>query len=220
MEWLKENVLENHGPLGKIYPTKTWTTPNPHGVMKEGDTPSWFYFLKNGLNIAEQPELGGWGGRFIRNEQGYFSDATDSFGEVTNARATVFRWRTDFQNDWAARMDWCVGDYENCNHAPVISVNGSKVKELIIINTNANETIELDASTSTDPDGNSLSFEWFNYPENANISEEMLAITGRGKASVRMLGMEKVKKLHLVLKVTDNGKPNLTSYKRIILITN
>ena len=218
LAWLKENVLENHGPLGKLYPIKTWTAPNPHGVMKEGDTPSWFFFLKNGLNNAERPELGGWGGRFIRNEQGYFSDATDSFGELTNARATVFRWRADFQNDWAARMDWCFGDYENCNHAPVVSVNGSTGKELLIIKAKANETVELDASASTDPDGNSFNLEWLNYPETANNSGEMVVITGRGKASVKMSGLEKGKKLHLVLKVTDNGKPNLTSYKRIDLI--
>jgi hypothetical protein len=112
MEWIKENVLENHGPLGKLYPTKTWTAPNPHGVMKEGDTPSWFFFLGNGLNIPEQPGLGGWGGRFLKNEAGVYRDATDTFEGKTEARATVYRWRPDFQNDWAARMDWCVKDLQ------------------------------------------------------------------------------------------------------------
>lgn len=218
LAWLKENVLENHGPLGKLYPTKTWTAPNPHGVIKEGDTPSWFYFLKNGLNIAERPEQGGWGGRFNRNEDGYFSDAVDSFSNAKSARATVFRWRADFQNDWAARMDWCVGDYENCNHAPVVSVNGSTGKMPLTIKAKGGKTIELDASASTDPDGNSIHFEWLNYPETATISGEMMAITGSGKASVKMAGLEKGKQLQLVLKVTDNGKPNLTSYKRINLI--
>jgi len=218
MTWLKENALENHGPLGKLYPTKTWTAPNPHGVMKEGDTPSWFFFLKNGLNIAERPELVGWGGRFLKNEAGVYRDATDTFEDKTEARATVYRWREDFQNDWAARMDWCVGDYQNCNHAPMVSVNGSTGKELLIIKANANETVELDASASTDPDGNSLHFEWLNYPETSNISGEMMAITGNGKASVKMSGLEKGKKLHMVLKVTDNEKPNLTAYKRIDLI--
>lgn len=106
----------------------------------------------------------------------------------------------------------------NCNHAPVVSVNGSTGKELLIIKANANKTVELHASASTDPDGNSLNFEWLNYPETANISGEMLVITGRGKASVKIYGLEKGKKLHLVLKVTDNGKPNLTTYKRIDLI--
>jgi hypothetical protein len=216
--WLKENVLENHGPLGKLYPTKTWTAPNPHGVMKEGDTPSWFYFLKNGLNIAERPEMGGWGGRFIRNADGYFSDAVDSFLNVKSARATVFRWRADFQNDWAARMDWCVGDYENCNHAPVVSVNGSTGKTPLTIKAKGGKTIELDASASNDREGNSLKFEWINYPETANVSEKMVIETARGKASVKIPDLGKGKNIHIILKVTDNGIPILTSYKRINLI--
>ncbi len=33
-QWLKDHVLENHGPLGALYPTQTWTAPNPHGAMK------------------------------------------------------------------------------------------------------------------------------------------------------------------------------------------
>ena len=30
------------------YPLKTWTDPNPHGCLKEGDTPSWFFFFTFG----------------------------------------------------------------------------------------------------------------------------------------------------------------------------
>jgi hypothetical protein len=36
--WIDEHV-RSRGPLGGLYPTKTWTAPNPHGAMKEGDTP-------------------------------------------------------------------------------------------------------------------------------------------------------------------------------------
>lgn len=172
MDWLKENVLENHGPLGKLYPTKTWTAPNPHGVMKEGDTPSWFFFLNNGLIVAEQPELGGWGGRFIKNQQGYYSDALDSLRNDINARSTVYRWREDFQNDWAARMDWCVSDYSEGNHAPLISVNGSAGKKPLFLKAKPGDTIELDASKSADPDGNELLFEWFVYPNPENYNEK------------------------------------------------
>ncbi len=161
IEWLKQNVLENHGPLGKLYPTKTWTEPNPHAAMKEGDTPSWFFFLENGLNIAEKPELGGWGGRFVKNEEGVYRDATDTYNGKTEARATVYRWRKDFQNDWAARMDWCVGDFKDCNHAPVAVVNGSKDRNPLRIKAKSGKTVVLDASASFDPDNDGLSFESF-----------------------------------------------------------
>ena len=63
-EWIDEHVRTEHGPLGALYPAKTWTAPNPHSALKEGDTPSWFYFRPTGLGDPQHPEWGGWGGRF------------------------------------------------------------------------------------------------------------------------------------------------------------
>ena len=34
-------------------------------------------------------------------------------------KVTLWRWRQDFQNDFAARMDWTVMSYEEANHPPV-----------------------------------------------------------------------------------------------------
>ena len=42
-DWIDEHV-RSKGPLGAFYPTKTWTAPNKHSCLKEGDTPSWFFF--------------------------------------------------------------------------------------------------------------------------------------------------------------------------------
>ncbi len=220
MAWLKENVLEDHGPLGKLYPTKTWTAPNPHGIMKEGDTPSWFFFLNNGLNSSDHPEYGGWGGRFVRNEKGYYSDAVDSFQNEQSARATVYRWRDDFQRDWAARMDWCVKDHAACNHPSTISVNGSSSKKQIVIKKKAGRVIELDATSSTDPERDSLQYEWMIYPESGIGSEKIVLKTDQQKAFVKIPVLKNSKGIFLVLKVTDNGNPNLTSYNRINLISN
>jgi hypothetical protein len=216
LEWLKQYVIQNHGALGPLYPLKTWTAPNPHGVMKEGDTPSWFFFLNNGLNIPTQPELGGWGGRFILNERGYYSDAVDSFVNEKNARATVFRWRADFQNDWAARMDWCVNDFAACNHAPQVSVNQSKGTPLLTITARKGEIITLDATRSTDPDGNSISFEWFFYPDNG--FEPFISATKEAIAQIRVPDLKKGGYIPVVLRVSDNGTPQLVSYKRILIV--
>ncbi len=36
----------------------------------------------------------------------------------------IWRWRTAFQHDFAARMDWTVKDVREANHNPDLVVNG------------------------------------------------------------------------------------------------
>jgi hypothetical protein len=104
-EWIEKHVRRT-GPLGALYPTKTWTAPNPHGCLKEGDTPSWFFFLPLGGNDPSDPSKPGWGGQFQREADGWWRDLprTDTF----DPRTTVSRWRPVFQADFARRMAWCL----------------------------------------------------------------------------------------------------------------
>ncbi len=103
-EWIDANV-RSKGPLGELYPTETWTEPNPHGCLKEGDTPSWFFFLPKGGNDPSDPTRPGWGGRFRKMENGLYRDLpmSDDF----DPRMEVSRWRPAFQEDFARRMAWC-----------------------------------------------------------------------------------------------------------------
>ena len=103
--WIEEHVL-SRGPLGALYPTKTWTAPNPHACLKEGDTPSWFFFLPLGGNDPVDPTKPGWGGQFVRESDGWYVDVPAAPGK--DPRAAVSRWRPDFQQDFARRMTWCV----------------------------------------------------------------------------------------------------------------
>ena len=34
-------------------------------------------------------------------------------------KATIWRWRSAYQNDFAARMDWTIKPYAEANHPPV-----------------------------------------------------------------------------------------------------
>lgn len=102
--WIEQNILSN-GPLGKLYPMKTWTAPNPHGCMKEGDTPSWFFFLPKGGNDPSDPSKPGWGGEYQREADGWYRDIPAKDGG--DPRHAVSRWRPDFQKDFALRMSWC-----------------------------------------------------------------------------------------------------------------
>ncbi|KLU03735.1 putative signal peptide and transmembrane protein [Rhodopirellula islandica] len=103
--WIEANV-RSKGPLGALYPTKTWTAPNPHGCLKEGDTPSWFFFLPKGGNDPKDPSQPGWGGEFTKQDDGWYRDRT----ATTNydPRTSVSRWRPEFQADFAKRMQWCL----------------------------------------------------------------------------------------------------------------
>jgi hypothetical protein len=102
--WVDKHI-RSAGPLGKLYPVNTWTDPNPHGCLKEGDTPSWFFFLPRGGNDPADPTRPGWGGQFARQPDGWYRDLP--FTQDFDPRTTVSRWRADFQRDFAERMSWC-----------------------------------------------------------------------------------------------------------------
>lgn len=106
-EWIEQNI-RSKGPLGALYPTTTYTAPNPNRCMKEGDTPSWFFFLPLGGNDPADPSKAGWGGQFQRETDGWYRDlpAREGF----DPRSTVSRWRPDFQRDFAKRMAWCLAE--------------------------------------------------------------------------------------------------------------
>jgi hypothetical protein len=107
--------VRSRGPLGALYPLQTWTAPNKHSCLKEGDTPSWFFFLPRGGNEPRDPSQPGWGGQYQRQPDGWYRDlpATATF----DPRTTVSRWRPDFQADFARRMRWCT-DKKQTYHTP------------------------------------------------------------------------------------------------------
>ncbi|KYG27702.1 DUF1593 domain-containing protein [Alkalihalobacillus trypoxylicola] len=211
--WLHEHLRFNHGPLGAAYPQYDGEDPwgEVHG-LKEGDSPSLLYLIQNGLSDPEYPEWGAWGGRFVKKRGECYEDAEEEFEGVKSVRSPIFRWRQAFQNDFQARMDWCIKSYQESNHAPVV-----KVKMIENQNPKPGDTIELDASESFDPDGDSLSFHWQLHREASSYSNQ-LVILGEHSANARLLIPEKSEgdTLHIILSVMDDGAPPLTSYKRLI----
>ncbi len=225
-EWLHKNIIDLN-PLAQMYPDKASTggeNKNPYGAMKEGDSPSMLYFINNGLNNAEHPSWGGWGGRYVLERDQFYRDADDLYfdeqsGEqITSPRATVFRWRGDFQNDFATRAQWATQTYEAGNHHPEIKVNGDAGKCTLVVTQKSGKSIRLDASGSTDPDGDTLTFNWMVYPE-AGTYEGSIKIEGSDKqiATITIPKNAKGKTVHVILSVKDNANLSLTSYKRIVI---
>ncbi len=225
-EWLREHIQENHGPLGKEYPDVAY--------LMEGDTPSFLYLINNGLGCSEYPNYGSWGGRYEyytpKTELYFFEPEsrplwTNAADEVhsevdqqnhTGNHATIWRWREDFQNDFAARMDWCTMPYAQANHPPVPALAHDQV-----IETTEGEKVLLQAEGCTDPDGNALSYRWIYYREAGN-SVYWLNVENAysPEAHFTTPSMGFPQEMHFILAVTDDGKPALTRYKRVIVKVN
>jgi len=220
--WLAEHIRENHGPLGALYP--------PFKYIMEGDTPSFLNLVANGLAAAENPGWGGWGGRYaLRRPPGeprpIWSDSDDTVATgggraVTSNQATVWRWREAFQDDFAARMDWCVNPRAQANHNPVVVVNGVGGTAPLVLAAGPGDVIQLSADGTTDPDADTVACHWFYYREAGwpSPKPESLAIEGADLASATItVPPGDWRELHVILEVRDSGRPPLFSYRRIIL---
>jgi len=217
-EWVDQNIRSGHGPLGALYPTRTWTAPNPHGTLKEGDTPSWFFFLPVGLGDPNHPDWGGWGGRFVLENDRVWIDATDTVGTETHRRVTVWRWRPQFQADFQARLDWAVKPVVEANHAPHPVVNGDTSGQALVLQAKAGSGVVLDADLSTDPDKDRLSFRWWYYAEpSQGAPAPKFSGPNDSQTVVSLPAGEAGAEYHLILEVTDDGEPRLTRYRRVIV---
>ncbi len=208
-----EKQIQSHGNLGKVYPKYKY------GV--EGDTPSFLHVMPNGLNNPLDPTQAGWGGIF---EWGKGPDeSTYSYNNHTGKIYQVCRqYETRFYpatfNDFAARMDWA--DSGKGNRNPVVIINRVKGIEPIEIETKPGKKVVLDASKSFDPENDKLTYKWSIQPEAGTYPNEM-AIDGETSARITLEIPRdfKGKTLHVICEVTDDGTPNLTSYRRIILFS-
>ena len=226
--WLEENIIQNHGPLGAVYPKLAY--------IMEGDTPSFLGLIDNGLGWAESPSHGGWGGRYAlyqvsgetrpiwTNNQDSRDTVTADTGQPTcSDQATVWRWREHFQHDFAARMDWCVtGDFKRANHNPVAVLNGDATKRVLELTAKPGETVTLSAAGSKDPDGNALTKTWFVYPEAGTFNGDVKLSATSGDTTrlvvpPRDAKMPKSATIHVILQVQDDGQPSLFAYRRVIL---
>ncbi len=86
------------------------------------------------------------------------------------------------------------------------------------------EKVTLDASQSTDPDGHKLDFRWIYYPEAGNFHHWRGINLINANTSVVQLEVPKEIELglprttHIILEVTDNGTPNVTRYRRVLVL--
>ncbi|HYW94266.1 MAG TPA: DUF1593 domain-containing protein [Bacteroidales bacterium] len=97
LSWVETNIIENHGPLGAVYPPKAIAGP---GVI-EGDSPSFLYLVSanRGINNPEDPTQPSWGGKYVRDgSTNHFIDGP--------GKTSISMWSDDFQEDFRKRANW------------------------------------------------------------------------------------------------------------------
>lgn len=244
--WMKDNILSNHGALCSLY--KAHIEGDKEGFddgdfRSEGDSPAFIHSITTGLRSMQSPDWGGWGGRYVRVYENTWLDPVPVKGykypegrwygnsawgrNTTRTGATsannkeykeyfkpIWRWSDAFQNDFAARADWCVKSFEEANHPPVV-----KLANALDITAKPGSKIKLSAKGTTDPDGDELSYTWWQYQEadtytgsvtieNPNALEASFTVPA---------DVENGQNIHIVCEIKDNGTPQLTRYQRVII---
>jgi hypothetical protein len=241
--WLDKHI-RSKGPLGKLYPKFAFImegdTPAFLGLTNNGlesyRNPSWGGW--GGRYVYRRP---------YGETRAIWTQGGDVFGRVTSQdevtgqdgraylsdQATIWRWRTAFQYAFAARIDWTVAPYERANHSPTLVVNGASGTGVVRLDVRVGQAVTLDATGTRDPDGQKLSYRWFHYPEAGFVpGAQLAAVTVAGadtpKATVTATAAARPNWLggvrpnatgvaHIILAVSDDGSPPLTSYRRVIL---
>lgn len=264
-DWCYENLVKDKGPLmenyalmgdgkiidGELYEelrgTQDYLDNNPnyqqYDFISEGDSPSFLYLIDTGLRSIEDSSYGGWGGRFGEDGKNNVLDYNPYTNEY-EAQYSLSRWFSDIQNDFAARVDWCLSaDKNKVNHAPTINV-----EQGVDLTAAAGEKVTLTAK-GKDIDGDNLSYKWWRYfeadtyqdstittqqqvVENGGLQIDIkrklgtdekidtIKIENANKNKMSFVVPKDAKKgdtIHMVVEVQDDGNHQLKHYQRVII---
>lgn len=113
-------------------------------------------------------------------------------------------------------MDWAA--YGKGNRNPIAIINGNDGIDPIYIDIKQGKEVSLDASKSYDPENEQVNFKWWIVPEAGTYEKEIIMPDNKSsKIKIAVPPGSAGKNIHVICEVTDNGQPNLTSYRRIII---
>ncbi len=195
-----------------------------YDFISEGDSPAFLHLIDKGLRSLEDPGFGGWGGRFVRDDDNEFNPRADYWKSASDAcepplkpeAYQLTRWITDWMNDFAERASWCVAErYGDANHAPRV-----RIAEGLDLIAAAGETVMLHAEGS-DPDGDELAYGWFRYADADSYAGE-LALAADGASCTLAVPNDACAgdTIHLICRARDvrgNSDTYMVGYARVIV---
>lgn len=213
--------------------------------ISEGDSPSFFYLLNNGLRNDSDPTFGGWGGRFVEKSPILYTNEAMDLNPYTKryeATYTLTRWFDDIQDDFIARAAWsATDDFDKVAHYPIIELDSSLNLEV-----SAGEQVKYTAHAK-DPNGRNLYYKWWVYDEASTYNEsnylnpkqedidgfligysaeansenyDKVRIEGEDQPTVSINIPNDIsagQTIHVILEVKNDGDNPLKTYRRIIL---
>ena len=117
------------------------------------------------------------------------------------------------QNDFAARAEWCVKDYGNANHPPVVRLNHPNN-----LNARIGGVVKL-SGTAADPDGDRLDYYWWQYVEPGTSGNNVTIENTNSKEASFIVPSDAAPgdTIHIILEVTDTGSPPITRFQRVVV---
>ncbi len=243
--WMKEHILQNHGPLCSLYKAHTGDREDfdDGDFRSEGDSPAFLHTIVTGLRNMESPDWGGWGGRYVHVRENTWLDpvpvddyeypdgrwySSTAWGrnrtKEGSTSATDQAFREYFKPMWrwsdALQNDWAArADW--C----VKSVEEANHPPVVVLDHSADlkaapgESVQLSAEGTSDPDKDRLSYRWWQYTEADSYNGTIeIRDAGNQKAGFTVPnGAGKGETLHIVCEVTDSGAPPLTRYQRVVV---
>jgi hypothetical protein len=220
------NYNQNHGALAKSFQWK-----NSWNDDVDGDALSVLQILGSafGLRSTEYPTSGGWGSRFESGVNDYKAHvnhsadggvvAWEGSNKLSDSDKNVWlqkrscmgaRWADDFQNELTVRADWCIKSYSEANHPPIVNLAIS-----VDITAAPGQTIHL-LCNPTDPNGDSISCNWWQYKE-AGTSGAAVDIDPADKSEASFVCPDEPGAIHIIPEVQDEDPEHpLTRYARVI----
>jgi hypothetical protein len=190
------------------------TTFHPYDFLGEGDSGTYVLLFDVGLRGLENGNYGTLLGRVFEGSKGPWK----GYNFFTGSEGTPNRFLRGYQEEWAARAEWCVKPFKECNHPPIVEVAKGDITAA------AGEVVLLEGSAS-DPDGDNLRAGWYVYHQGSNYSglakdlrvwEPMLFRTRFTIPKDARPGDY----FNLILEVQDDAEKPITRYAQVIVTVN